>query len=81
MRVLVTSHAQRQPGNHRYHLSDFGSSAEEVLGAFEAYCKRFGLFSFDGEKDSSAPRNSSLSQVQRRSGFVSLTRNNGEVAG
>src|SRR5438034_7025583 len=81
MRVLVTSHAQRQPGNHRYHLSDFGSSAEEVLGAFEAYCKRFGLFSFDGEKDSSAPRNSSLSQVQRRSGFVSFTRNNGEVAG
>ena len=81
MRVLVTSHAQRQPGNHRYHLSDFGSSAVEVLGAFEAYCKRFGLFSFDGEKDSSAPRNSSLSQVQRRSGFVSFTRNNGEVAG
>src|SRR5438874_9438922 len=81
MRVVVTSHAQRQPGNHRYHLSDFGSSAEEVLGAFETYCKRFGLFAFDGEKDSSAPRNSSLSQVQRRSGFVSLTRNNGEVAG
>src|SRR6266540_1085106 len=81
MRVLVTNHAQRQPGNHRYHLSDFGSSAVEVLGAFEAYCKRFGLFSFDGEKDSSAPRNSSLSQVQRRSGFVSFTRNNGEVAG
>src|SRR6059036_1789176 len=47
MRTLVASHAQRQPGNHRYHLSDFGSSAVEVLGAFEAYCKRFGLFSFD----------------------------------
>jgi hypothetical protein len=81
MRVLVTRHAQRQPGNHRYHLSDFGSSAVEVLGAFEVYCKRFGLFSSNGEKNSSAPRNSSFSQGQRRSGFVSFTRNNGEVAG
>src|SRR5881392_1559307 len=34
MRTLVASHAQRQPGNHRYHLSQFGSSAEEVLSAF-----------------------------------------------
>src|SRR5437762_815475 len=49
MRVLVTRHAQRQPGNHRYHLSQFGSSAEEVLSAFAPYCQRFGLSSPDGE--------------------------------
>jgi len=31
--------------NHRYDLSQFGSSAEEVLEAFEPYCRRFGFFS------------------------------------
>src|SRR5246127_3018646 len=31
MRALVGSHAERQPGNHRYHLPQFGFSAEEVL--------------------------------------------------
>jgi hypothetical protein len=81
MRVLVTSHAQRQPGNHRYHLSDFGSSAEEVLRAFEPYCERFGLPPSDGDKVSSSPRDSSLLQTQTRSGFVSFTRNNGEAGG
>src|SRR6266481_5837289 len=41
MRTLVASHAERQPGNHRYHLSQFGSSAEEVLNAFAPYCQRY----------------------------------------
>jgi hypothetical protein len=50
MRTLVASHAQRQPGNHRYDLSQFGSSAEEVLSAFVPYCQRFGLSQLDGEK-------------------------------
>jgi hypothetical protein len=81
MRVLVASHAQRQPGNHRYHLSDFDSSAEEVLRAFRTYCERFGLSPSDSERVSSSPRASSLLQTQTRSGFVSFTRNNGEAGG
>jgi sulfotransferase family protein len=81
MRALVARHAQRKPGNHRYHLSQFGLSAEEVLDAFEPYCQRFGLSSFDGEKFWSSRRDSALPRGQRRSGFVSFTGNNGEAAG
>ena len=81
MRVLVTTHVQRQPGNHRYHLSQFGSSAEQVLSAFIPYCQRFGLSSVAGEKIWSSRRDSALPKPQRRSGFVSVTRNNGEADG
>ncbi|HVD96123.1 MAG TPA: sulfotransferase [Candidatus Limnocylindria bacterium] len=81
MRVLVTTHAQRQPGNHRYNLSDFGSSAEEVLRAFAVYCERFCLPSFDGEKAPSSHRDCSLLQAQRTFLFGSFTRNNGEADG
>jgi hypothetical protein len=81
MRALVTRHAQRQPGNHRYHLSQFGSSAEEVLGAFAPYCQRFGLSQFDGEKALSSRRDLSLPQAQRPSGFVSFTGKNIEAGG
>jgi len=41
MRALVASQAERQ-SNHRYDLSQFGSSAEKVLHAFSPYCQRFG---------------------------------------
>ena len=41
MRVLIASQARRQSANHRYDLSQFGSSADEVLSAFAPYCKRF----------------------------------------
>src|SRR5438067_2171900 len=71
MRTLVASHAQRQPGNHRYHLSQFGSSAEEVLSAFVPYCQRFGLRPLDGEKLWPSLPDSALPKPQRRSGFVS----------
>ena len=81
MRTLVATHAQRQPGNHRYHLSQFGSSAEEVLTAFAPYCQRFGLSPVDGEKIWSSRRESALPKPQRRSGFVSVARNNGEADG
>jgi hypothetical protein len=81
MRVLVTSHAQRQPGNHRYHLSQFGFSAEEVLSAFAPYCQRFGLSPFDGEKLSSSPQDYGFPQAQRHSRFVSFASNNGEAGG
>jgi len=81
MRALVASHAQRQPGNHRYHLSQFGFSAEEVLSAFAPYCQRFGLSPYDGEKLSSSPQDSGFPQAQRHSGFVSFARNNGEAGG
>ena len=43
MRVLVASQAERQSANHRYHLSQFGSSAEEILNKFGTYSERFGL--------------------------------------
>jgi hypothetical protein len=43
MHVLVASQAERQSANHRYHLSQFGSSAQEVLSVFATYCERFGL--------------------------------------
>jgi len=81
MRVLVTSHAQRQPGNHRYHLSQFGSSAEEVLSAFAPYCQRFGLSPSDGEKLWSSRRDSSLPQAQKRSDFVSFSGKSAEAGG
>ena len=43
MRALIASQAKRQSANHRYDLSQFGSSAGEVLSAFATYCQRFGL--------------------------------------
>jgi hypothetical protein len=43
MRVLIASQAKRQSANHRYDLSQFGASANDVLSAFAPYCKRFGL--------------------------------------
>jgi hypothetical protein len=64
MRALVKSHAQRQPGNHRYHLSQFGSSAEEVLSAFAPYCQRFGLAKPDEEALRSPQTGSSFSKRQ-----------------
>jgi hypothetical protein len=81
MRTLVGSHAQRQPGNHRYHLSQFGFTAEEVLNAFAPYCQRFGLSPLIGEKLSRSLRDSALPKAQKRSGFVSVARNNGEADG
>jgi hypothetical protein len=41
MRVLVAGQAKRQSANHRYDLSEFGSSGEEVLKKFGTYCQRF----------------------------------------
>ena len=43
MRALIASQAGRQSANHRYDLSQFGSSAKEVLSAFAQYCERFDL--------------------------------------
>jgi Sulfotransferase family len=43
MRTLIASQAARQSANHRYDLSQFGSSAKEVLNAFAPYCERFSL--------------------------------------
>ena len=44
MRNLAARQGERV-SNHRYDLSQFGSSAEEVLEAFEPYCRRFGFSS------------------------------------
>jgi hypothetical protein len=61
MSALVASQARGQSGNHRYHLSQFGSSAEEVLSAFAPYCERFGL---------SKPIEEALGSPQARSSFL-----------
>jgi hypothetical protein len=76
MRTLVKSHAQRQPGNHRYHLSQFGFSERQVLNAFASYCQRFGLSQLDVEKPRSSRRDPSFPEAQKRSRFVSLTGEN-----
>jgi hypothetical protein len=78
---LVASHAERRPGNHRYHLSQFGSSAEEVLSAFGPYCERFGSSHFNGEKLWPSRPESSLPETQGRFGLASFARNNGETGG
>jgi sulfotransferase family protein len=56
MRLLVASQAKRQSANHRYDLSQFGSSAGEVLGLFATYCQRFGLAQPDGQQQTHAAR-------------------------
>jgi sulfotransferase family protein len=43
MRVLIGDQTRRQSANHRYDLSQFGSSVEEVLTVFATYCQRFGF--------------------------------------
>jgi hypothetical protein len=56
MRVLVASQVKRQSANHRYHLSQFGSSSEEVFRVFETYCQRFGLTQSSGVQQKQAAR-------------------------
>ena len=56
MRVLVASQAERQSANHRYDLSQFGSSADEVLSVFATYCQRFGLAQSSGVQQKQAAR-------------------------
>lgn len=43
MCAVVAAQAERESTNHRYDLSQFGSSAANVLNAFAPYCQRFGL--------------------------------------
>jgi len=76
MRIFVKSHAARQPGNHRYHLSEFGFSEGEVLSAFASYCQQFGLCPSDREKLWASRREALFAEAQRRSGFVSITGKN-----
>jgi Sulfotransferase family len=56
MRALVVSQAGRQSANHRYDLSQFGSSAEEVLHAFASYWERFSLSETIREQPEQASR-------------------------
>ena len=76
MRGLVAGHAQRQSGNHRYDLSEFGSSPEEVFSAFAPYCQRFGFSQADDAKRWSSRRAPSRLQTKKRSAFISVTGNN-----
>ena len=76
MRALVAGHAQRQSGNHRYDLSEFGSSPEEVFSAFAPYCQRFAFSQVDDAKRRSSRRAPSQLETKKRSAFVSVTGNN-----
>jgi len=58
MRVLVANQAERQSANHRYDLSQFGSSAQEVLSVFTTYCQRFGLAQPSGVQQKQVARSS-----------------------
>src|SRR5215472_949335 len=69
MRALVASQARRQSVNHRYHLSQFGSSAEQVLNAFAPYCERFGFSPVDDAKRWSSHRDPSPLQAKEPSGL------------
>jgi len=59
MRVLIANQAERQSANHRYDLSQFGASADDVLSAFAAYCKRFGLWQSNRVRHEAATHRSS----------------------
>jgi len=76
MRALVASQARRQSVNHRYHLSQFGSSAEQVLNAFAPYCERFGFSPVDDAKRWSSHRDPSPLQAKEPSGLVAVTEKN-----
>jgi len=54
MRALVAGQAGRQSANHRYDLSQFGTSADGVLAVFAPYCKRFGLSAVDSRASNSS---------------------------
>ena len=56
MRVIIAGQAKRQSANHRYDLSQFGSSAGEVLSLFATYCQRFGLAQPGGQQHKQAAR-------------------------
>jgi hypothetical protein len=56
MRVLIASQAKRQSANHRYDLSQFGASADQVLSAFAQYCQRFGLSQLTSVRQEPATR-------------------------
>src|SRR5215468_8613049 len=59
MRALIASQAKRQSANHRYDLSQFGASADDVLSAFAPYCKRFGLWQSNRVRHEGATHRSS----------------------
>ena len=56
MRGLVASQAKRQSANHRYDLSQFDVSADQVLSAFAPYSERFGLVQPSGVQQKQAAR-------------------------
>lgn len=56
MRALVASQARRQSANHRYDLSQFGFSADDVLSKFETYCRGFDLAQPAGIQQAQAAR-------------------------
>ncbi len=56
MRILIANQARRQSANHRYDLSQFGASADDVLRAFAPYCKRFDLSKSNRVRQEAATR-------------------------
>jgi hypothetical protein len=66
MRVLIASQVKRQSANHRYDLSQFGTSADDVLSAFAPYCERFCVSQSTRVRQKPAtPRSSHLIEPQQ----------------
>jgi hypothetical protein len=65
MRLLIAGQAKRQSANHRYDLSQFGATADEVLAAFAPYCKRFDLSRTRSRHESATRRSSDMVEPQR----------------
>lgn len=66
MRALIASQAKRASANHRYHLSQFGANAEDVLSAFAQYCERFGLSQSNHlQHEPALPRSSQVTGLQQ----------------
>lgn len=65
MRALIASQAKRPSANHRYELSQFGTSADEVLRAFAPYCERFGLLERTRVQHEATRRSSPITEPQQ----------------
>jgi len=67
MRGLLASQVKRQSSNHRYDLSQFGASANDVVSAFAQYCDRFGLSQLtEARRESATRRSDHMTRPQQR---------------
>jgi sulfotransferase family protein len=76
MRVLAAKLTQKNHGNHRYDLSQFGFAPRDVLSAFAPYCSRFGFSSSDGAEFTFQSANSRFPKMEKHFDAVALASTN-----